>query len=71
MKRTVAEFDEIQEIILPAAKKDGTLNKLRFTIKDGMDGAGNQLKIVGQESSTMELMGYVVLEVHDVTDPVR
>ena len=67
MKRTVAEFDEIPEIPLPIPRKDGIHNKLRFTIKDGMDGAGNQLKIVGQESKTMELMGYVVLEVHDVT----
>ena len=36
-----------------------------------MDGAGNQLKIKGQKAASMELMGYVVLEVHDVTDPVR
>ena len=35
-----------------------------------MDGAGNQLKIMGQSSASMELIGYVLLEVHDVADPV-
>ena len=69
MERTVAEFDQTTNKI-PPPRKDGTFNELQFTIKDGMDGAGNQLKIMGQSSASMELIGYVLLEVHDVADPV-
>ena len=69
MRKTVKEFDELQTI-LPQPPSDDSLLQLRFTLKDGMDGAGNQLKIKGQTSASMELMGYVVLEVHDVSDPV-
>ena len=37
-----------------------------------MDGAGGQVKIKGNEiaGSTMELMGYVLLHVDDVSYPV-
>ena len=66
--RTVREFHELGTI--PPPPTDGSLTQLQVTIKDGMDGAGNQLKIKGQSSSSMELMGFVVLELYDVTNPV-
>ena len=69
LKQTVTEFSELGDI-LPPPPTDGSLLQLRLTLKDGMDGAGNQLKIKGQSSASMETMGYVVLEVHDITNPV-
>ena len=69
LKQTITEFSELGDV-LPPPPADGSLLQLRLTLKDGMDGAGNQLKIKGQKSASMEIMGYVVLEVHDVSDPV-
>jgi len=48
----------------------GHFTELQFELKDGCDGAGNQLKIKGCSTGTMELMGYVILNVKDITDPV-
>lgn len=70
LKCSLHELEE-RDHILPPEPDDGSFTKLQFIIKDGMDGAGNQLKIKGQSSSTMELMGYVVLKVVDISDPVR
>ena len=56
---------------IPPAPED-CHSQIRLTIKDGMDGAGGQVKIKGNEiaGSTMELMGYVLLHVDDVSYPV-
>ena len=69
LHKAAEELDDLG--FVPNSPSDGSHLQLQFTVKDGMDGAGNQLKIKGQKAATMELMGYVVLEVHDVTDPVR
>ena len=67
LHKAAEELDDLG--FVPNSPSDGSHLQLQFTVKDGMDGAGNQLKIKGQKAATMELMGYVVLEVHDVTDP--
>ena len=43
---------------------------LKLKIKDGMDGAGHQLKLKGAEYPSMELFGYVLLEVYEISDSV-
>ena len=69
MQKTVSQLEELK--LIPPTPSD-CLTQLRVTIKDGMDGAGNQLKLKGYEgvSTSMELMGYIVLKVEDITNPV-
>ena len=64
----VNQLDEMG-ILPPAADPSEGHTMLKISMKDGFDGAGNQLKIKGCKTSTMELMGYVVLRVEDVSDP--
>ena len=49
---------------------DRAITQLGITAKDGMDGAGAQMKIKWYEGQTMELMGYCILEITDLTEPV-
>ena len=60
----------IQELVeIGVVPNSGALN-LRLKIKDGMDGAGHQLKIKGAEYPSMELFGYVILEVYEISSSV-
>ena len=43
-------------------------DKIRLDIKDGLDGAGNQMEIKGGYKG-MITMGFVVLSVWDTSDP--
>ena len=60
LTKTIRELDELE--MLP----NGSHNRLKIKVKIGMDGAGHQLKIKGAEHPSMELFGYVVLEVFDM-----
>ena len=64
----VSQLNEMG-ILPPAAAPSEGHTMLKISMKDGFDGAGNQLKIKGCKTSTMELMGYVVLRVEDISDP--
>ena len=66
MEQLVKQFDE-QGIIPSSTGEDHT--RLKIFIKDGFDGAGNQLKIKGCPTATMELMGYVALRIDDISEP--
>ena len=60
----------IQELVeIGVVPNSGDLN-LRLKIKDGMDGAWHQLKIKGAEYPSMELFGYVILEVYEISSSV-
>ena len=60
----------IQELVeIGVVPNSGSLN-LRLKIKDGMDGAGHQLKIKGAEYPSMELFEYVILEVYEISSSV-
>ena len=47
--------------------KPGTTN-IRVNIKDGLDGAGNHIEMKGGYQS-MVTMGFVVLDIWDLSDP--
>ena len=60
----------IQELVeIGVVPNSGNLN-IRVKIKDGMDGAGHQLKIKGAEYPSMELFGYVLLKVYEISSSV-
>ena len=61
---------QLEELKSLPKLSEGCHTQLKFYIKDGFDGAGNQLKIKGCKGATMELFGYVILRVEDVTVPV-
>ena len=60
-------YPGIHQLIELEKIKPGT-SKIRVNVKDGLDGAGNQMAIKGDYSS-MVTMGFVVLDVWDTTDP--
>ena len=66
--KTICQLDELG--IIPSS----TFPYLKVKLKDGMDGhhhgAGHQLKMKGAEYPSMELFGYVLLEVYDISTPV-
>ena len=64
IKKFIRELDEIG-VFLSCANIH-----LKLKIKDGMDGAGHQLKLKGAEYPSMELFGYVLLEVYEISDSV-
>ena len=64
IKKCIRELDEIG--VFPSCANI----HLKLKIKDGMDGAGHQLKLNGAEYPSMELFGYVLLEVYEISDSV-
>ena len=64
IKKCIRELDEIG--VFPSCANI----HLKLKIKDGMDGAGHQLKLKGAEYPSMELFGYVLLEVYEISDSV-
>ena len=64
IKKCIRELDEIG-VFTSCANIH-----LKLKIKDGMDGAGHQLKLKGAEYPSMELFGYVLLEVYEISDSV-
>ena len=68
LSKSLKELDELK--ILPEPPVDGHQH-IKLIVKDGMDGAGNQLKIMDSECPNMELFGYVLLEAQDLTIPVH
>ena len=64
IKKCIRELDEIG--VFPGCDDV----HLKLKIKDGMDGAGHQLKLKGAEYPSMELFGYVLLEVYEISDSV-
>ena len=63
IKKCIRELDEIG--VFPSCANI----HLKLKIKDGMDG-GHQLKLKGAEYPSMELFGYVLLEVYEISDSV-
>ena len=62
--KTICQLDELG--IIPSS----TFLHLKVKLKDGMDGAEHQLKMKGADYPSMELFGYVLLEVYDISTPV-
>lgn len=64
IKKSMNEFCEMG--VLP---DDAT--RFKLVIKDGMDGAGNQLELRDADGEkTMEIFGCAVLKVIDISDPI-
>ena len=68
------QFDELG--MIPENHDTDCHTQIKVELKDGCDGAGNQLRIKDartgstQSCASMELFGYVILKLIDVTDPV-
>ena len=64
IQKSIRELDEMG--VLPTNNDV----QLKLKIKDGMDGAGHQLRMKGAEYPSMELFGYVLLEVYEISASV-